>query len=141
MRDGTLPLAPMHELMNMRLVEAEDGFVAFTACPEERHYNPGGTVHGAFTAAMLDSAMGLAVLTRLAGGIGHTTLEFKLNLVRPMYAKGGDVRAEGQVIHCGRTIATAEGRLVTAEGKVIAHGSTTCMIFPSAEQATVASKA
>jgi uncharacterized protein (TIGR00369 family) len=130
MRDGTLPLAPMHALMNMRLIEAEDGVVIFSAVPEEKHYNPGGTVHGAFTAAILDSAMGLAVLTKLTAGVGHTTLEFKLNLVRPMLAGRGEVRGEGRVVHCGRSIATAEGRLISAEGKIIAHGNTTCMIFP-----------
>ncbi|WP_158933193.1 PaaI family thioesterase [Acidisphaera sp. S103] len=132
-RDGSLPLAPMHELMNMRLTEVEDGLVVFTASPEEKHYNPGGTVHGAFSAAMLDSAMGLSVLTKLGAGVGHTTLEFKVNLVRPMSAQIGEVRCEGRVVHCGRNIATAEGRLLTSEGKIIAHGNTTCMIFPAAK--------
>lgn len=140
-RDGSLPLAPMHVLMSMRLIEAEDGLVVFAASPEERHYNPGGTVHGAFTAAMLDSAMGLAVLTKLPAGVGHTTLEFKLNLVRPMSAGMGDVRGEGRIVHCGRTIATAEGRLLAPDGKVIAHGNTTCMIFRPSERVTGQSNA
>ena len=129
MRDGRLGVAPMQALMNMRLIEAEDGLVVFTATPGENHYNPQGTVHGAFTAAVLDSAMGLAVVTKLPVGVGQTTLEFKLNFVRPMPAASGEVRGEGRVVHCGRSVATAEGRLVSADGKVIAHGNTTCMIF------------
>ncbi|WP_428535259.1 PaaI family thioesterase [Rhodopila sp.] len=79
MRDGIFGLAPMQALMNMRLIEAEDGMVAFSAVPEEKHYNPRGTIHGAFTAAVLDSAMGLAVFTKLPAGSAQTTLEFKLN--------------------------------------------------------------
>jgi uncharacterized protein (TIGR00369 family) len=129
MRDGKFGLAPMQALMNMRLIEAEDGLVVFSAIPEQKHYNPRGTVHGAFTAAVLDSAMGLAVFTKLAAGADQTTLEFKLNFVRPMSAQTGEVRGEGLVVHCGRTIATAEGRLLGPDGKLIAHGSTTCMIF------------
>lgn len=129
MRDGRFGVAPMQALMNMRLIEAEDGLVVFTAIPEERHYNPRGTVHGAFTAAVLDSAMGLAVVTKLPAGVDQTTLEFKLNFVRPMSASTGEVRGEGRVVHCGRSVATAEGRLVGSDGKVIAHGNTTCMIL------------
>jgi uncharacterized protein (TIGR00369 family) len=128
-RDGRLGISPMQALMNMRLIEAEDGRVVFGGTPEEKHYNPGGTVHGAFTAAMLDSAMGCAVLTALPAGVGHTTVEFKLNLVRPMSAEMGEVRAEGWIVHRGRTIATAEGRMFNQAGKLIAHGSTTIMIF------------
>lgn len=129
MRDGRFGVSPMQALMNMRLIEAEDGLVVFTAIPSETHYNPQGTVHGAFTAAVLDSAMGLAVVTKLPVGVGQTTLEFKLNFVRPMSAATGEVRGEGRVVHCGRSVATAEGRLLGADGKVIAHGNTTCMIF------------
>jgi uncharacterized protein (TIGR00369 family) len=134
-RDGRFGVAPMQALMNMRLIEAEDGLVVFTAVPEEQHYNPMGTVHGAFTTAILDSAMGLAVLTKLPAGIGQTTIEFKLNFLRPMSARTGEVRGEGRVVHCGRTIATAEGRLLDADGKLIAHGTATCMIFARPAQA------
>jgi uncharacterized protein (TIGR00369 family) len=129
MRDGRFGLAPMHALMNMRLIEAEDGLVTFTAVPEERHYNPQGTVHGAFTMAILDSAMGLAVLTKLPTGVGHTTVEIKLNFARPMSSRIGEVRGEGRVIHCGRSIGLAEGRLLGPDGKLIAHATTTCMIL------------
>ena len=135
MRDGIFGVSPMQALMNMRLIEAEDGLVVFTAVPEEKHYNPQGTVHGAFAAAILDSAMGLAVVTKLPAGIGQTTVEFKLNFVRPMSSQTGEVRGEGRVIHCGRSIATAEGRLLAADGKLIAHGTTTCMIFQTQKAA------
>jgi uncharacterized protein (TIGR00369 family) len=128
-RDGRFGVAPMQALMNMRLLEAEDGRVVFAGIPGEKHYNPGGTVHGAFTAAMLDSAMGCAVMTALPAGVGHTTIEFKLNFVRPMSAETGEVKAEGWMVHRGRTIATADGRLLDLAGKLIAHGSTTVMIF------------
>jgi len=127
-RDGRLGVAPMQALMSMRLIEAEDERVVFGGIPEEKHYNPGGTVHGAFTAAMLDSAMGCAVLTVLPAGVGHTNIEFKLNLVRPMSAGTGETRAEGWIVHRGRSIATAEGRLFDQAGKLIAHGNTTIMI-------------
>ncbi len=93
-RDGKLGVAPMQALMNMRLIEAEDGRVVFGGVPEEKHYNPGGTVHGAFTAAMLDPAMGCAVLTTLPAGVEQTTVEFKLNLVRPMSAETGESGAK-----------------------------------------------
>jgi uncharacterized protein (TIGR00369 family) len=135
-RDGTFGIAPMQALMNMRLIEAEDGLVVFTAVPEARHYNPQGSVHGAFATAILDSAMGLAVVTKLPAGIRQTTLEFKLSFIRPMSSQTGEVRGEGRVIHCGRSIATAEGRLFGRDGKLIAHGTTTCMIFQSPQAAS-----
>ncbi len=132
MRDGTFAVAPMQALVNMRLIEAEDGLVVFAAVPEEKHYNPQGTVHGAFAAAILDSAMGLAVVTKLPTGVGQTTVEFKLSFIRPMSSQTGEVRGEGRVIHCGHSLATAEGRMFGRDGKLIAHGTTTCMIFQSA---------
>jgi len=136
MRDGTLGLAPMQALMNMRLIEAEDGLVVFTAVPEEKHYNPQGTVHGAFATAILDSAMGLAVVTKLPAGVGQTTGELKLGFIRPMSSLTGEVRGEGRVIHCGRSIAMAEGRLMARDGRLIAHGTTTCLIFQSPQAAS-----
>jgi uncharacterized protein (TIGR00369 family) len=132
MRDGNFGIAPMQALMNKRLIEAEDGFVVFSAVPEEKHYNPHGSVHGAFATAILDSAMGLAVVTKLPAGIRQTTVEFKLSFTRPMSSETGEVRGEGSVSHCGRSIAIAEGRLLGRDGKLIAHGTTTCMIFQPA---------
>ena len=130
MRDERVGMAPMLALMNMRLVEVSKGRVVFSAVPERRHYNPQGTVHGGFSATVLDSAMGCAVLTNLGPNTGHTTLEFKINLVRPIFAETGRLRAEAWVVHSGKRVSTAEGRLLDAEGKIFAHGSTTCMVLP-----------
>jgi uncharacterized protein (TIGR00369 family) len=127
LRDGRIALAPMHALMNMRLLEVAKGRVVFSATPDHRHYNPQGTVHGGFTATVLDSAMGCAVLTLLPADTGHTTLEFKINLVRPIFADKGPLRAEAFVVHGGKRISTAESKLFTADGKLVAHGNTTCM--------------
>lgn len=127
LRDQRIGIAPMLALMNMRLLEVSKGRVIFAAIPEPRHYNPQGTVHGGFTATVLDSAMGCAVLTLLAPNTGHTTLEFKINLVRPIFAETGELRAEAWVVHGGKRVSTAEGRLFSSDGKLVAHGSTTCM--------------
>ena len=128
-RDSKLGVSPVVALMNMRLTVVENGRVVFVVGTlDDRHYNPQGTIQGAVTAAMLDSAMGCAVLTKLPAGAAHTTLEFKINLVRPMSSETGEVTAEGWVVHSGRRISTAEGKLTRQDGKLIAHASTTCMI-------------
>ena len=99
--------------------------------PEFRHYNPIGSVHGGFAATMLDSALGCAIFSTLKRGDTWTTLELKINYVRAMTKDTGPVRAEGRVIHRGRTVATSEGDLKDRAGKLYAHASTTCMIFPA----------
>jgi uncharacterized protein (TIGR00369 family) len=127
LRDQTVAMPPMLALMNMRLLEVSQGRVIFAATPDHRHINPQGTIHGGFSATVLDSAMGCAVLTMLPANTGHTTLEFKINLVRPILPETGELRAEAWIVHGGRRVCTAEGRLLTAAGKLLAHGSTTCM--------------
>jgi uncharacterized protein (TIGR00369 family) len=131
MIDGTLPQPPMAELMGFHLAEAEQGRAVFEGLPEFRHYNPIGTVHAGFAATLLDSALGCAIFSTLVKGDGWTTLELKLNLVRPLTKDTGPVRAEGRIIHRGRTVATAEGDLKDRAGKLYAHATTTCMIFPA----------
>jgi uncharacterized protein (TIGR00369 family) len=126
---GELPQSPIARLMNFRMVEAEPGRAIFEGVPEEYHYNPIGMVHGGFAATMLDSAMGCAVHTLLPARVGYTTLEFKLNFVKPVKASTGPVRAIGTVLHSGRTTSLAEGRLVSADGALHAHATTTCLIF------------
>ncbi|HZS09950.1 MAG TPA: PaaI family thioesterase [Blastocatellia bacterium] len=126
---GELPPPPIAGLMNMNLVEAVEGNVVFTAEPAEFHYNPIGSVHGGFAATLLDSAMGCAVQTMLPAGVGWTTLELKVNYIRPMSMQTGLVRCEGRVIHSGGRVATAEGRIIDREGKLYAHGTTTCLII------------
>ena len=128
--DGTLPQPPIAELIGFHLAEAENGRAVFEGLPEFRHYNPIGSVHGGIAATLLDSALGCAIFSTLHKGDTWTTLELKLNFVRPMTKDTGPVRAEGRVIHRGRTVATSEGDLKDAAGKLYAHATTTCMIFP-----------
>lgn len=130
--DGTLPNPPISELLGFHLVAVENGRAAFEGLPEFRHYNPIGSVHGGFAATLLDSALGCAIFSTLAKGDAWTTLELKLNLVRPLTKDTGPVRAEGRVIHRGRTVATSEGDVKDRAGKLYAHATTTCMIFPGA---------
>jgi uncharacterized protein (TIGR00369 family) len=129
--DGTLPQPPISELLGFHLIEAEAGRAVFEGVPEFRHYNPVGTVHAGFAATLLDSALGCAVFSTLAKGEAWTTLELKFNLVRPLTKDTGSVRAEGRIVHRGRTVATAQGDLKDAGGKLYAHATTTCMIFPA----------
>ena len=111
--------------------EIAHGRVAFEGAPEDFVLNPIGIVHGGWAATLLDSAMGCAVHSALAAGVGYSTAELKINYTRAIRPGQGVLRAEGRVIHVGRRMATAEGRLTGAEdGKLYAHGSTTCFLFP-----------
>ena len=130
MIEGTLPQPPITETLGFRLAEAEHGRAVFRGEPQYRHYNPIGTVHAGFAATLLDSAVACSVHSTLQKGEAYTTAEFKLNLVRPLTKDTGVVAAEGRVLHRGRTLATAEGYLRDASGKLYAHATTTCMIFP-----------
>jgi uncharacterized protein (TIGR00369 family) len=130
MIDGRLPRAPICDVLNFQLIEVGPGRALFQGTPKAEYYNPLGSVHGGWSATLLDSCMGCAVHSTLAAGQGYTTVEFKLNLVRPIMPDTGPLRAEGKVINGGRTIATSEGRLVDASGKLYAHGTETCLIFP-----------
>jgi uncharacterized protein (TIGR00369 family) len=127
--DGTVPQPPIAATLGFRLAEVAPGFALFTMTPELRHYNPIGTVHGGVACTLLDSCMGCAVQTNLAQGQGYTTLELKVNLVRPITAATGPIRAEGRSLHFGRRSGTAEGKIVDSQGNLLAHGTTTCMIF------------
>jgi uncharacterized protein (TIGR00369 family) len=126
---GELPGAPIAELIGFEPVEAEEGRVVFAALPGPQHYNPIGSVHGGLAATLLDSAMGCAVHTTLAEGSGYTTLELKVNYIRPITTETGRVLCEGTVVHRGGRVATAEGRVIAeGTGKLLAHGTTTCLI-------------
>jgi uncharacterized protein (TIGR00369 family) len=129
--DGALPQPPISEIMGFHLTEAEKGRAVFTGLPEYHHYNPIGTVHGGFAATLLDSCLGCAIFSTLLKGDVWTTLELKLNFVRAMTKDTGLVRAEGRIIHRGRTVATSEGDIKDGTGKLYAHATTTCMIFPA----------
>lgn len=119
----------MGRLMNMRLVEVSEGRAVFSVEPDERHYNGLGIAHGGLAATLLDSALGCAVNTLMPPGKVFTTLEMKINYVRPMRRETGEVRCEAEVLHAGRSVATAEGRILDADGKIYAHGTATCMLF------------
>jgi uncharacterized protein (TIGR00369 family) len=127
--NGSLPLNTMAETLGYDIVEAERGRVIITAEPSEMHLNPAGTVHGGLAATMLDSCMGLAIQSMLDKGIGSTTLEFKISFVRPITPDTGVIRAEGVVINQGRRVGTAEGRVTDQQGRLLVHGTTTCLIF------------
>jgi uncharacterized protein (TIGR00369 family) len=126
---GTLPLNSMAETLGYHIVEVSSGRVVVAGAPTAAHLNPAGTVHGGLSATLLDSCMGLAVHSTLDKGFGQTTLEFKISLVRALTPQTGSIRAEGNVVFRGRRIGTAEGRLTDAEGRILAHGTTTCLIF------------
>lgn len=129
--DGTLPLNTIARTLGYDVAEAERGRVVITAMPSEAHLNPSGTVHGGFAATLLDSCMGLAIRTALEKGVSQTTLEFKISLLRPITPETGLIKAEGLVLSCGRRVGTAEGRLTDGQGRLLAHGTTTCLIFQS----------
>ena len=126
---GTLPLNTMAQTLDYDIIEAENGRVVVTANPKDIHLNPWGTVHGGLAATMLDSCMGLAIQSTLDKGIGSTTLEFKISFVRPITPGTGLIQAEGTVISRGRRVGTAEGRVIDRDGRLLVHGTTTCLIF------------
>ena len=127
--DGTLPLNTMAKTLGYDIVEAAVGRVVLACEPNDTHLNPFGTVHGGLSAILLDSAMGLAIRSTQEKGVGSTTLEFKISLVRPITPETGLIKAEGVVLNCGRRVGTAEGRITDQQGRLLAHGTTTCLIF------------
>jgi uncharacterized protein (TIGR00369 family) len=129
--DGTLPLNTIAKTLGYDVTEAVNGRVVVTAVPNDSHLNPSGTVHGGLAATLLDSCMGLAIRSTLEKGISQTTLEFKISLLRPITPQTGPIKAEGVVLNCGRRVGTAEGRLTDDKGRLLAHGTTTCLIFQS----------
>jgi len=126
---GEYANVPIGDHMGFRLAEVSQGRIVFTGTPGANVLNLIGTVHGGYAASILDSALALSILSSLDAESNFTTLEIKVNYVRPI-AAGMDVRAEGNVIHSGRRVATAEARLTGPDGKLLAHGSTTCLILP-----------
>jgi uncharacterized protein (TIGR00369 family) len=127
--DGRLPSPPIMQTVEPFDSTAEPGVVVFHSIPGFRHYNPIGSVHGGYAAILLDSAMGLAVQSTLPPGTGYTTLEFKISFVRGMTRDTGVVRSEGRILNVGRRAATAEARITDSKGRLLAHATTTCLIF------------
>jgi uncharacterized protein (TIGR00369 family) len=128
---GALPLNTIAETLGYDVAEAESGRVVVTMVPTGAHLNPAGTVHGGLAATLLDSCMGLAIQSTLDKAMSQTTLEFKISLLRPITPETGPIRAEGMVLNRGRRIGTAEGRVTDGKGRLLAHGTTTCLIFQS----------
>lgn len=129
MMTGELPPSGMVQLLNLKLVEVSEGRAVFTVQPDERHYNGLGIAHGGLAAALLDSALGCAINAMMPAGKIFTTLEMKINYVRPIMRERGVVRCEANVIHAGGRVATAEGRIMDEDGKLYAHGTATCILF------------
>jgi uncharacterized protein (TIGR00369 family) len=127
---GEVAQPPIGWTLDFRLAEVKPGFALFTMTPAFRHYNPIGTVHGGVASTLLDSCMSCAIQTHVEKGFGYTTLELKVNLVRPITEKTGPIRAEGRSLYVGRRSGTAEGKIIDTSGTLLAHGTTTCMIFP-----------
>ena len=126
---GAMPYPPIAQTLDFELVEIEPGKATFQGIPQLMHYNPLGSVHGGWYATLLDSAVGCAVHTMMPAGRGYTTAELSVNIVRAASDKTGPLRAIGTVIHCGKQLATAEGRIVGPDGKLYAHATTTCLVF------------
>lgn len=129
--DGALPLATMAAALNFRLVAVGDGTVVFEGEPGAGHLNPLGSVHGGWALALIDSACGCAAHSTLEAGIRYTTVETKVNFTRPIRPDGSTLRTEGRVVSRGRTIITAEARVLDAVGRLVAHGTSTLMVLGS----------
>ena len=121
--------APMARTLGFRLIEVGDGLAVFEGLVKADFYNPQGIGHGGYAATLLDSAMGCSIQTKLPKNTPYGTVELKINYIRPVLVECGIVRATAHTIHVGRRMGTAEGRLVDENGKLLAHGSTTCMIY------------
>ena len=126
---GEVPPPPIAVTMNFLLIEVSEGRAIFEGEPGEEHYNPIGVVHGGYASTLLDSAMGCAVHTTLPAGSAYTTLTIEVKLVRPITADSGKLRCEAEVQHRGRRQATVAARLLSEDGKLLAHGTSTCMIL------------
>jgi uncharacterized protein (TIGR00369 family) len=126
---GKLPSPPIMQGIEPFDCTAEPGIVVIHSIPGFRHYNPIGSVHGGYAATLLDSAMGLAVHSMLPAGTGYTTLEFKISFIRGMTEDTGPVRSEGRTLSVGRRTATAEARITDVKGRLLAHATTTCLVF------------
>src|SRR4051794_18161086 len=127
--DGRLPAPPIMQTIEPFDSSAEPGTVVIHSVPAFRHYNPIGSVHGGYAATLVDSVMGLAIHTMLPPGTGYTTLEFKISFIKGMTEDTGPVRSEGRTLNVGRRTATAEARVTDANGRLLAHATTTCLVF------------
>ncbi len=127
---GEIPGVPIGDTLGFRLTEVEKGRVALLGTPTQQSYNIVGTVHGGWAAAILDSALALSTLSNIEADQAFTTVDIRINYLRPLTAESGELRAEGWVIQGGRKLAYCEAKLTDAAGKLICHGTGSCLIFP-----------
>jgi uncharacterized protein (TIGR00369 family) len=130
--DGDLPHPAMSEIIPFRLTEVAAGRVVFESTPTAEFNNTAGIVHGGYAMTLLDTCMGIAVYSTLGPAIRYTTMETKVNFIRPITAATGRLRAVGTALHTGTRTGTAEGRLIDLAGTLFAHGTTTIFLFPAA---------
>ena len=133
-KNGTLPPPPISQLLGYTIVEIDVGRAVFELDPAEYHYNPIGMVHGGVASTILDSAMACSIHTTLPAGKVYTTLEFKVNFVRPITDKTGRVRCVAEIIHVGQRVGTAQAKILDSQDRLYAHATTTCMIFEATQQ-------
>jgi len=134
---GEFPPPPFLALLGITLVEADEGRVVFAGTVDEPHYNGMGVAHGGYAATLLDSALGCCINTLMPPGRRFTTLELKVNLTRPLTKDVGPLRCEARVVHVGGRTATSEGRITDRNGKLYAHGTTTCIVVEARGQKTL----
>jgi uncharacterized protein (TIGR00369 family) len=131
MKEGTIPHPPICLLVGFVIVEVEEGRVVFELDPGEHLYNPFSVLHGGVTSGLLDAATGSAVHSTLPAGVGSTSIEIKVNYIRPIIKETGLIRCEAKILHAGNTIVVAEGKVIDGENKLYAVGLSTCMVFRS----------
>jgi uncharacterized protein (TIGR00369 family) len=129
MVEGRLPAAPITGTMGFLVTKVDKGYALAEAVPSFAYYNPIGTVHGGYAATLMDTVLGVSVHTMMEKGQGYTTLEFKISFIKAITRDTGPIRAEGRVISVGRRAATAEAHLRDAGGRLLAHATTTCLVF------------
>lgn len=129
MATGELPVPPVMRMLGIERFEADEGSVAVYMTPQEFHYNPLGTVHGGVLSTLLDTAAGCAVHSTLPVGVGYTSLNLTTTFLRPVTVATGELRCDGTVISRGRTTALAEARIADGNGRLVAHATSSCLIF------------
>ncbi len=129
MNDGTLPFSPLVKTLDFTVETVEKGRVSFSFQPAEFHYNPLGSVHGGVLSALLDSAMGCTLHSVLEAGLSYTTLELKTNFLKAANIHSGKLTATGKIIHLGNRTALLEAELTDEQGRIYAHGTSTCIIL------------
>ena len=128
--DSELPPPPINATLGMTLVEVSDGRAVFELTPEEWHYNPIGTVHGGIISTLLDTAAACSVQSTLPLGVGYTSMDLNVKFLRAVTTDSGTLTCTGSVLQSGRRTALAEARLTDAQGRLVAHATSSCLIFP-----------